>query len=319
MTRHGIETMISPTALGVVDYLVFHAEATVDELAAATGQPIDDVPETLDSLNDYSLVSTSRDDDERLATLADHAVNHAYADFITKHSHVDWPDFLDPDIIRVCWFLDEPRRAEYIADRLGVADRRVHDAIQRLNDRAMLDPAGPEYALTDDLRSLHAFAAALFAHDHRQRLHDAAPTARLRWCDPVNALTRAVTPDDTDALLADDDWHLTGLAAYRDHGLKFYLAGEPAFWYGDPLDGADLVAHTLALDDDARHAGYAMLLIAHLELDGDPLRDTARPLGRVDHIDALLDALDGNYDADHPLPSPHEYDELRDQYLGDSE
>lgn len=317
MTSGGIEMLMTPTALGVVDHLVYHSEATVDDLAAVIEQPTSTIHDTLDALGSYGLVSVTRDDDEQLTTLADHHVAHAYADLVIQYGHVDWPEFLTPPIIRVCWFLDDHRRATDIADRLGIADRRVHDAIQPLKHRAMLDPAAPEYALADDLQPLHAFAAALVAHAHRQRFHDAAPTARLRWSDPVHALSRAVTPDDTDALIEDDDWHLTGIAAYRDHGLQFYLAGEPAFWYGDAPDGAELVAHTLALDTDARHAGYAMLLIAHLDLDADRLRDAARPFGVSDHIDAMLAALDGDYDADRPLPSPTEFDELRNQYVGD--
>ncbi|MDS0261019.1 hypothetical protein NDI56_16590 [Haloarcula sp. S1CR25-12] len=55
----------------------------------------------------------------------------------------------------------------------------------------------------------------------------------------------------------------------QNHGLQFFLADEPAFWYGPEatLTPAEVVCHTLVLGSDSRRVSYAMLLIEQLGID----------------------------------------------------
>ena len=312
--------MLGKAGLAVLDALSPGRLTTPDELATETDYSSRRVHQVLDELIAGGLLTETREHrNQRRVAVTDHPVVEAYRRLTTALGHVEWPDLLSPPTLRLAWYLDEPRRVAEIADRLGVSRRSVHNALAPLKHRAMLDPAGPEYALADDLEPLLEFARAAVEHEHRQRVRALAPSATVEWCDPERALVRVHDPEDTEALGSDDDWQLTGLAGFRQFGLEFYLAGEPAFWYApDDLSPAELVCHTLLLDADSRRVSYAMLLVETAGIDRDQLAETASWYGLEAAVSAMYRAIAGEVDATDdpvlPLPSDAEYDALREQY-----
>jgi len=184
----------------------------------------------------------------------------------------------------------------------------------------MLSPSGPEYALSDDLTPLLAFARAVVKHDHRSRVRVLAPSATIAWCDPQRALVRVQTPEDTDALQAAPDWQLTGLARLAEYGLQFFLAGEPAFWYTPDVEltPSEVVCHTLVLDSGSRRVSYVMLLIGKLEIDQETLRETAQWYDLESAMASMYHPLEGEFDPPEEspiiLPSESEFTALKEQY-----
>jgi len=75
--------------------------------------------------------------------LTDHPVVEAYRALRSELGHVEWPDLLSPATLRVCWYLDEPRRVSEIAERLKITRQGVHKALSPLKHRAMLSPLRP--------------------------------------------------------------------------------------------------------------------------------------------------------------------------------
>ncbi|MFK5604656.1 helix-turn-helix domain-containing protein [Haloferax volcanii] len=313
--------MLSKTGIAVLDALSSGREATARELAADTGNSRKQVYRVVDEMIEAGLVRETRGHHNlRVVRATDDPVVEAYRRLASKLGHVAWPELLSPATVRVCWFLDEPRRVTAIADRLGITRQAVHKALSPLKNRAMLAPSGPEYALADDLRPLLEFARALVAHEHRVRVRALAPSATVEWCDPKRALVRVHDPEDTDTLQSAENWELTGLARFRAYGLRFFLAGEPAFWYApdEPLTPAEVVCHTLVLDADSRRASYALLLIEQKRIDREALTETATWYGVEQTISQMYAFLDEGVDADDEggvrLPSPGEYAALKDQY-----
>lgn len=185
----------------------------------------------------------------------------------------------------------------------------------------MLDPAGPEYALADNLTPLLDFVRAVVAHDHRQRVREVAPSAALVWCDPLRALVRPTDPADTEALQDAPDWTVTGVAKYQEFGLQFFLAGEPIFWHApdDAVSPAGVVCHSLLIEQDVRRVSYAMLLIEHADIGKETLITNARWYELDDEVTAMYRALSGETASPEepsavPLPSETEYKALEDQY-----
>jgi hypothetical protein len=252
--------------------------------------------------------------------VTDHPVVEAYRTLRSKLSHVDWNEILSPATLRVCWYLDEPRRATAIADRLDITRQGVHNALSPLKHRAMLSPSGPEYALSEDLSPLLAFARAVVTHDHRSRVREIAPSATVEWCDPKRALVRVQMADDTTALQSASDWELTGLARFQAYGLQFFLAGEPAFWYApdEELTPAEVVCHTLVLDSGSRRVSYSMLLIETLDIDRETLTETATWYDLKATVAAMYRRLHDEFDVVEDrsvvLPSESEFMALKEQY-----
>jgi DNA-binding MarR family transcriptional regulator len=313
--------MLTKAGLSVIDALSAGREATAADLATDTEYSQVHLYDVLDELVDAGLLDERRGpNNQRRVHLADHPVVEAYRALRSEFDHVEWPDVLSPATLRVCWYLDKPRRVTEIAERLDITRQGVHKALSPLKHRAMLSPSGPKYALAEDLAPLLAFARAVVRHEHRSRVRALAPSATVEWCDPKRALVRVQTAADTQALEGASDWQLTGLARFAEYGLQFFLAGEPAFWYGPDkeLTPADVLCHTLVLDRDSRRVSYAMLLIEKLDIAQETLTETAQWYGLESTVAAMYRSLQGESDAsaESPviLPSEAEFTALKEQY-----
>ncbi|MFC7197707.1 MarR family transcriptional regulator [Halosimplex aquaticum] len=313
--------MLTKASLALLDALSAGREATPDELATETEYSQDHIYDILDELLEDGLLTEARGSkNRRLVRVTDHPVVEAYRDLRSKLGHVDWTEILSPATLRVCWYLDEPRRATEIADRLDITRQGVHNALSPLKHRAMLSPSGPEYALTDDLSPLLRFAQEVVTHDHRSRARELAPSATVEWCDPKRALVRVQTSEDTTAPESAAEWRVTGLARFQEYGLQFFLAGEPAFWYApdEVLTPSEVVCHTLVLDSGSRRVSYSMLLIEKLDIDQETLIETATWYDLETAVAAMYRPLHGEFEVaeDLPifLPSESEFIALKEQY-----
>ncbi|MFC7138503.1 winged helix-turn-helix domain-containing protein [Halosimplex aquaticum] len=313
--------MLTKAGLAVIDVLSTGREATAAELATDTDYSQTHLYDVLDGLLEAGLLTERRGpNNQRRVRLADHPVVETYRTLHSELDHVEWVNLLSPATLQVCWYLDEPRRVSTIADRLDITRQGVHNALAPLKHRAMLAPSGPEYALHEDLAPLLAFARAVVRHEHRSRVRALAPSATVDWCDPKRALVRVQTAEDTDALVDDPDWQLTGLARFEEYGLQFFLGGEPAFWYApdDELPPADVVCHTLVRDSGSRRVSYAMLLIEKLDIDQETLTETAQWYGVAPEVTAMSRWLHGEYEtldaSPVVLPSDAEFTTLKEQY-----
>jgi len=312
--------MITTAGLAIIDELSSGREATPDELATDTGYSQAHVYEVLDDLIATGLLVEARGaKNQRSVHVTDHPVVESYRALRSDLGHIDWDELLSPATLRVCWYLDEPRRVTDIADRLGITRQGVHNMLSPLKHRAMLSPSGPEYALREEFSSLVAFARSVLKHEHRSRVRAVAPSATLEWCDPTRSLVRVHTAADTEALQATTDWQLTGLARFQTYGLQFFLAGEPAFWYApdEELTPAEIVCHTLLLERGSRRVSYSMLLTEKLDIDEETITDTAAWYDLENVVAAMYRGLRGEYSlADRPdvLPREAEYMALKEQY-----
>jgi DNA-binding MarR family transcriptional regulator len=313
--------MLTKASLALLDALSAGREATPDELATETEYSQDHIYDILDELLEDGLLTEARGSkNRRLVRVTDHPVVEAYRGLRSKLGHVDWTEILSPATLRVCWYLDKPRRATEIAERLDITRQGVHNALSPLKHRAMLSPSGPEYALTNDLSPLLTFAREAVTHEHRSRARKLAPSATVEWCDPKRALVRVQTSEDTTALESTAEWRVTGLARFQEYGLQFFLAGEPAFWYApdEDLTPSEVVCHTLVLDSGSRRVSYSMLLIEKLDIDQETLIETATWYDLETAVAAMYRPLHGDFEVSEDLPiflpSESEFSALKEQY-----
>jgi DNA-binding MarR family transcriptional regulator len=313
--------MLTKAGLTVIDVLTTGREATVAELSTNTEYSKPHLYDIVEQLVADGLLTEQRGPhNQRQIRVTDHPVVETYRTLQSELGHVEWPTLLSPATLRVCWFLDEPRRVADIAARLDITRQSVHKGLDPLKNRAMLSPSGPEYALQHDLSPLLAFTRAVVRHEHRSRARTLAPSATVKWCDPRRALVRVQTSDDTTSLLEDREWQLTGLGRFEEYGLQFFLANEPAFWYGpeEALSAAKIVCHTLALDRGSRRVSYALLLIEKEGIEHDQLTTIAQWYDLQPAVTAMYRWLQD--DTDRPeeppitLPGDTEFSALKEQY-----
>lgn len=312
-------TMISEAGFVLLDTLVTRRDATPGELAEETVYSQKYIYRILNTLLESGLIEESRGQhNQRQVRVSAVPLVEAYRQLISQCGHVQWTEALSPATLRVCWYLDTPRRATTIADRLRISRQAVHDALSPLKGRAMLSPSGPEYALSDDMEPLLAFARAFVTHEHRQRVREHAPSTIVEWCDPKRALVRIQRSEETDVLQEVENWQVTGLAGFRKFGLTFYLSGQPVFWYGpeEELSAAELICHTLLLERDPRRISYAMLLIEAASVEKEALLRAATWYELESLVTQMYTAIEGKFKQREMIrfPSETEYKALKTQY-----
>lgn len=313
--------MITKAGLAVIDALSTGREATPKELATETGYSRAHLYEVLDKLLTAGFLAEARGpSNQRRVYVTEHPVTEVYRTLQSEFSHMDWTELLSPATLRVCWYLDTPRRVADIACRLGITRQGVHSALSPLKHRAILFRSDSQYALREEFSPLLEFARTTVNHEHRSRAREIAPSATIAWCDPRRALVRVQTTEDTNALQAAPDWELTGLGRFAEYELQFFLAGEPPFWYApdEELSPAEIVCHTLLLDSGTRRVSYSMLLIETLDIDQETLMETAQWYDLEPTVAALYRSLQGDVDSTDDLPvfppNRSEYMTLKEQY-----
>ncbi len=109
-----------------------------------------------------------------------------------------------------------------------------------------------------------------------------------------------------------------GLARFATFDLQFLLTGHHYYVYSEELDAvssAELCCHTLLIDDGSRYRSYCLLLLSHVDIDKEVLREQAAKYGLEDEIDALLRYLETHGEVDdNRLLEWDEFQELAADY-----
>lgn len=114
------------------------------------------------------------------------------------------------------------------------------------------------------------------------------------------------------------NFHVTGLARFAVYDLQFLLTSHRYYFSSEQLESispADFCCHTLLIDDDTRHRLYCLLLLSHVDVDANDLRERADKYGFEEVIDVLLRYLDTDGDVqDEWLPEWSQFRKLATEY-----
>jgi DNA-binding MarR family transcriptional regulator len=214
--------------------------------------------------------------------------------------------------LEVLYYLDQPRTVSEIADQSENYRNTVNRILKRFRDRGLVGSDNARYEFNADFDRLHEFARELAHHLHRQRLESVAPKGTILWEGYDEFLAKTETEIDTDG------FHKTGLARFAVFDLQFLLTGHRYYLYSEGLNAispAVLCCHTLLIDDGSRYRSYCLLLLSHVDVDEDVLREQAAKYGLKDEIDALLRYLEAHGGVDDDwLPEWDKFQELAVDY-----
>jgi len=213
----------------------------------------------------------------------------------------------------VLYYLDQPRTVSEIADRSDNYRNTVNRVLKRFRDRGLVGTADGHYEFNADFDRLHEFAREIAHHLHRHRLEAVAPKGTILWEDYDDEfLAQAETEIDAEA------FHETGLARFAAFDLQFLLTDHRYYVYSEEPDAvspAELCCHTLLIDDGSRHRSYCLLLLSHVDIDEEDLREQAVKYGLEDVIDALLQYLETQGEVeDDRLLAWSEFQKLAGEY-----
>ena len=285
---------------------------TISELATKLDHSESYLSRAVDDLVEKGLVYTERDGRRKRVVPSDARAVERYQDLVRQHSHIDFPELLTGKALEVLYYLDQPRTVSEIADRSDNYRNTVNRILKRFRDRGLVGTDDGRYDFNADFDRLHEFARELAHHLHRQRLEAVAPKGMILWEDYDEFLAQTETEIDTEA------FHETGLSRFAAFDLQFLLTGHRYYVYSEDLDAvspAELCCHTFLIDDSSRHRSYCLLLLSHVDVDEENLREQAVKYDLEDEIDALLRYLETHGEVDNDrLPEWDEFQELAADY-----
>jgi DNA-binding MarR family transcriptional regulator len=284
----------------------------ISELATKIDHSESYVSRAVTDLVEKRLVSTERDGRRKRVFPSDARAVELYQDLVRQHSHIDFPELLTGKALEVLYYLDQPRTVSEIANRSDNYRNTVNRVIKRYRDRGLVGTDDGRYEFNADFDCLHEFARELAHHLHRQRLESVSPKGTILWEGYDKFLAQTEREIDARA------FHETGLARFAAFDLQFLLTGHRYYVYSEELDAvppAEFCCHTLLIDDGSRHPSYCLLLLSHVDVDEEDLREQAKKYGLEGEIDALLRYLEthGEVDDDR-LPEWDEFQELAADY-----
>ena len=281
---------------------------TISELATKLDHSESYLSRAVGDLVEKGLVYTERDGRRKQVIPSDARAVELYQDLVRQHSHIEFSELVTGKALEVLYYLDQPRTVAEIAARSDNYRNTVNRVLKRFRDRGLVGTIDGHYEFNADFDRLHEFARELTHHLHRHRLEAVAPKGTILWEGFDEFLVQAET--DIDAA----GFHETGLARFAAFDLQFLLTGHRYYVYSEELDEvspAELCCHTLLIDDGSRHRSYCLLLLSHVDIDEENLREQAAKYDLEDEINALLRYLKthGEVEDDDRLP---EWDEFRD-------
>ena len=293
--------------LGIAD-----SSDTISELARKLDYSESYLSRVISDLDENGLIHTEQAGRQKRVVPSDARAVELYQDLVRQHSHIDFPELLTGKALEVLYYLDQPRTVSEIADRSDNYRNTVNRVLKRFRDRGLVGTDDGHYEFNADFDRLHEFARELVHHLHRQRLEAVAPKGTILWEDYDEFLAQTETEIDA------AEFHETGLARFAAFDLQFLLTGHRYYVYSEDLDRVsppELCCHTLRIDDGSRHRSYCLLLLSHVDVDEEDLREQAAKYGLEDEIDALLRYLEthGEVDDDR-LPEWDEFQELAADY-----
>ncbi|RJX42902.1 transcriptional regulator TrmB [Halonotius aquaticus] len=280
---------------------------TISELAAKLDHSESYLSRAINDLTEKGLVYTERDGRRKRVVPSDARAVEIYQDLVRQHSHIGFSELVTGKSLEVLYYIDQPRTVAEIADLSNNYRNTVNRILKRLRDRGLVGTDDGHYEFNADFGRLNEFARELVHHLHRQCLEAVAPMGTILWEDYDEFLAQAEQEIDAAG------FHETGLARFAAFDLQFLLTDHRYYVYSEELDEvspAELCCHTLIIDDGSRYRSYCLLLLGHVDIDEEELREQAAKYDLEDEIDGLLRYLKTQGEVeDDRLPA---WDEFRD-------
>lgn len=300
-----------------------HSPTSITELSDIAEYSPAYVSERVSHLERLDLVATTRQNQTKEVRALHTPVLETYRELAVNNTHIDFPSFISPSMLQVCWFLDTLISVSEIEPRLTLRRRRIYQLLEYLQSRTFIRKHGNRYELAQDLKGLARFAQAAIKYKHQHRAQIQCSTATVIWSAPHEALITTKDEATETVIKAFEDrphWHMTGLPRFADYDLKFFIAGAPPYFYSEIRDTPtpiEFISHTLMLDGGTRRLSYSALLLLATDISHDELRADSTYYGVEDTVDALIRFVETRGETRHEgifLPSWTEMTSLAEQY-----
>jgi DNA-binding MarR family transcriptional regulator len=238
----------------------------------------------ISTLQERGFLRTERDSGQKLVSVTDIQPVEQLSDLTSEFEHVDFPNLISGSALNILYYLDDARTATEIAELTSLSRNTVYRRLNELQNVGIVGKDHSQYQLTDSFASLSKLARSIAHHDHRQEALTQTDSVTIMWETHDEYLFSCKT-----AFTA-DGFHQTGPAVFEEFGVplltrnRFHYLRSPHITEISP---ADLVCHTLLIDDTTRYRSYCLLLIARHDIKQATLEERAAHYNDEAHIDLV--------------------------------
>lgn len=291
--------MISESHFRIISHLIYEDESEVsistlaDQLEWSPGH----ASRIVAGLESYGYVQTEHSGRRKLVSLTEIEPIEQLEALLTEYSHMDLPGLIAGSGLQLLYYLDRGRTAAELADRSDVSQATVYRRLNELQRVGVVGKSKSQYRLNEGFTVLAPIARGLFHQKHRHEAEQLASGLNFLWETHDEYLFAC----DND--VSTDGFYLTGPALFDDFGIPLLTRDRRHYFRTDRLSEitpAELLCHTLLIDDSSRYRTYCLLLMQKQELDRTTVRECAeyyRPEATVDLraiVDELIEYLETN-------------------------
>lgn len=209
------------------------------------------------------------------------------------YSHINWEELLAGKAIEILFYLDT---AHSVSDLETLSDNyrnTIYRILRRFQERGIIRKEGKQYTLNttlnDDFTRLAEFAREYVHHTHRNTIRSVSAEATIIWESVHEFLIQ------TSETIEEDNFIQTGPTRFQDFGIELLSTSKNYYLYtedDDTLTPADLICHTLLIDDGPRYQTYCLLLMRKQDVAEGELLAAAQQYSVEERVKHLLDYLE---------------------------
>jgi DNA-binding MarR family transcriptional regulator len=292
---------------------LLHGERTVSEFATRLDRSLSYTSELVNRLEGTGLLEMCRHGKTKRVRPSDAKALELLTEITQEYSHIAWPELLSGATLRVLYHLETSRAATDIALHADVHRSTVHRALDPLHHRGIIYKTEDDaYALNVDFEQLSTLARELAHHDHRQTVEQHTDTYTIIW----ESLDEFLAQIDDE--ITAEDFIQTGPDRFQTYDLPLLARDRRYYLYSETmtdLSPETLCCHMLVIDSGPRAQSYCLLLLSHVDVVRNKLRNQATKYGVDDLVEDLLTYLDtGGEQRTARLPEWEDFQELAADY-----
>lgn len=276
--------MLSESELSVLSNLgsIDNQKPTVGELAERLGWSPSHASRVTTKLADRALVRVEKSGNVRTVVLTNAAPVETFLDLTKNFPHVDFPPLISGSALRILYHLNEYRTATKLAEVSDVSRATVYRRLNSLQRVGVVTKEHSTYSVTDSFAALPTFAREIVHNDHRQAATSVANDVTIIW-ENIDEYLFGCRSE-----VVDDQMYETGARVFERYGLPLLTRERRHYIHSGSLKEvtpAELVCHTLLINDGSRYRSYCLLLIAKENIALETLANSAQRYDSGQQID----------------------------------
>ena len=278
--------MISKSQLQLLSYIINYSDQgmSISTLAGRLGWSVGHTSRAVSELETRGCVRTRDAGHQKLVTLTDIEPVEQLETLVSEYSHVDFPNLIAGSGLQLLYYLDRHRTATELAEVSDVSRATVYRRLDDLQAVGIIGKSTSHYQLNDPFSTLPSIARGLVHHKHRREAERYADGVSIVW-ETHNEYLFACKGD-----IDSDEFHLTGPSLFAEFDIPLITRSRRHYFRRPRIttvSPAELVCHTLLIDDDPRYRIYCLLLIKQEEIGRGTLKERAQHYDPEADIDLL--------------------------------